>query len=316
MKWVIKASAQKFFSFFPFGFKVNQLFKGLRRTESSEADPYKIRNMLIILESIVKHFGKDNYIDRTILEIGSGWSVELPSLAWAYGFRNFILSDVAPLRRDDTVQSKLSSISKAIDTIPSWFGYDQKLVYQIYYDHRIRHRLDELSSLTTHQDFMNYTKYHYHYPIDFTVLDKVFDANSIDAVISNNTLEHIRPCSLYTGFNALNTILTRKGISLHIIDHNDHFEYVDTSITRLNMHTFTPFMWTCITSEFNYTNRFTVRDYAILLDGIHPHMQYELYPIDFIPNNVLDTYIKKHPRLADKKSDLSVSLSMLSIKKS
>lgn len=104
--------------------------------------------------------------------------------------------------------------------------------------------------------------------------------------------------------------MNKGGISIHIIDHNDHFQYVDSKITRLNMHKFSDFQWSFITSKFNYTNRLTIEDYRNILSSLN--INFELIPLQYYDKSIVEQFLLNNPHV---NKNINVSLSKLIIKK-
>ncbi|MCX7589775.1 MAG: class I SAM-dependent methyltransferase [Patescibacteria group bacterium] len=131
-----------------------------------------------------------------------------------------------------------------------------------------------------------------------------------DVIISINTLEHVKLKNLIEIFNKIKSTLNTNSLSLHIIDHNDHFEYVDKKITRLNMHKFSNFLWEhIITSYFNYTNRLTIEDYKFILTKLN--ISFEILPLFFHDNRVVDNFLIKY--LFANKKGIEISHSLLKV---
>lgn len=57
---------------------------------------------------------------------------------------------------------------------------------------------------------------------------------SIDYVISRTVLEHISPSDIAKLFEALRPKMSSNGLMVHIIDHSDHLEHADKSISKIN----------------------------------------------------------------------------------
>jgi len=303
MKWIIKATIQKFLSLIPFGFKINQIIKHIRGTEEEPADYYTTFYRLMILEDLIKHFGSD-FKSKKILELGSGWSVEMPALAYVYGFNNYCMSDISFLIRDRSIKAKLSTLINAINKASKI--YSNEYPFKIFHDNMMLKKLEEVSKIETFSQFLNKTKYKYLYPIGINSIK-----SSYDAIISINTLEHIPPIIIRKGFLQILNSLNDNGISIHIIDHNDHFQYIDSSITRLNMHKFSKLSWALLTSRFNYTNRLMIEEYNEILhmENINGY----LVPLQYYDNNLIEEFLTRYPHI---NKNLKVSLSKLVIRKS
>lgn len=55
---------------------------------------------------------------------------------------------------------------------------------------------------------------------------------SVDIVVSRTVLEHIRPADLSALFAALRPKMKLGGLHIHLVDHSDHWEHRDKSISR------------------------------------------------------------------------------------
>jgi len=57
---------------------------------------------------------------------------------------------------------------------------------------------------------------------------------SVDFVISRTVLEHIPPDDLVNLFLALRPKLSPQGLMIHLVDHSDHLEHTDKSLSKIN----------------------------------------------------------------------------------
>lgn len=169
--------------------------------------------------------------------------------------------------------------------------------------------------MRSYDEFLSLTEYDYKYPLGFQGLVEGIPLNGVDAIVSNNTLEHIRPNELEKGFRDTALVLRDGGIAVHVIDHQDHFAYVDNSITRLNMHKFSERTWDLITCSFNYTNRLAAREYETMLSSLALPISFQMTPIDSIPCEARSKFFGKYPALLYRERDLLISVSMLSLVK-
>jgi predicted mannosyl-3-phosphoglycerate phosphatase (HAD superfamily) len=64
-------------------------------------------------------------------------------------------------------------------------------------------------------------------------VDEIEDS-SLDFIISRTVLEHIKKKDLVNLFTALRPKIANNGVMIHLIDHSDHFEHNDKSISRIN----------------------------------------------------------------------------------
>lgn len=88
---------------------------------------------------------------------------------------------------------------------------------------------------------------------------------SIDVHFSLATFEHIPKDSLAAIMNEARRILTPGGSSMHIIDTSDHFQQIDSSITKINFLRYSRPLWRVIGgNQFAYCNRMRASDYMRL----------------------------------------------------
>ena len=308
MIWLAKAVVQKFLSIGPYGFQINQWIKKIRKTELDPADPFNTYLRISILEDLIVHFSH-NYKNKMVLEVGSGWSVELPALAYLMGFENFSMSDISCLMRNDSIKAKLSTLSSAIEKSHKYEIYGN---YKIFNSIEFNSKLKILSKITNLKEFLELTNYKYIYPLDISKLSVTLSDNKVDALISFATLEHIPKLTLSRSFHEVCNVLNVHGISIHIIDHNDHFEYIDKSITRLNMHKYSNDIWNILTSDFNYTNRLLMEDYYSLINT--DKLWIKIDPLFYLSPETMTKFIEENPSFKSKEKMLSISTSKLTLK--
>jgi SAM-dependent methyltransferase len=82
-----------------------------------------------------------------------------------------------------------------------------------------------------------------------------FSANSFDAVISTNTLEHIPKTSIEEILRESRRLLRPGGIFCAKIDYSDHYSHTDPHISGLNYLKFTESQWARHNHENHYQNR-------------------------------------------------------------
>ena len=137
----------------------------------------------------------------TILEIGSGWFPTLPILFLRAGAKKIVMTDLNLHMDNITFHETVAFLKK-----------------QFPEDNYIQN-IGELSTL----------------PIDYLApftISAIADG-SLDIISSNNVLEHIPKNDLYRLFSALRPKLSKSGIMVHLIDHSDHFEHHDKSISKI-----------------------------------------------------------------------------------
>ena len=92
-----------------------------------------------------------------------------------------------------------------------------------------------------------------------------FPADSCDAVISTNTLEHIPVPSIEQIWKECRRVLKPGGIVASKIDYSDHYAHTDPRISTLNYLRFTDEDWARYNHENHYQNRLRHRHHINLL---------------------------------------------------
>lgn len=139
---------------------------------------------------------------KIVLEIGSGWFPTIPILLVRDGAKKVFMSDLNVHMDDITFQATASYLKNRYpnnDFIRNIMGF---------------------SSLPIE----------YLAPFNSAALtDK-----SLDIVMSHAVLEHIPKSDIYNLFSSLRPKISDNGIMIHMVDHSDHFEHYDKSISRIN----------------------------------------------------------------------------------
>ncbi len=143
-----------------------------------------------------------NFKNSVVLEIGSGWFPTIPIMLSLEGAKKIFMSDLNP-HMDEITFTETTKYLKL------QFPKDKKI-----------------QGLNSFNDL----------PINYLAPLKVeeIDDSSLDIVISRTVLEHIPKKGLTNLFSALQPKMAKHGIMIHLIDHSDHFEHKDKSISRIN----------------------------------------------------------------------------------
>ena len=207
MGWKLHAARLAVLGRMPFQ---DSLRRAKRRLCGCWADPDNLRctlENLADMERALAQMGR-HFNGANIIEIGSGWFPAIPVMLSARGARRVIMSDLTPYLDEGTFATTLEFLKPWLETIP---GAAEKRTLA---DFRLEYRA----------------------PLD---LDKVADG-SVDFVISRTVLEHIQPAELTDLLARLKPKLSTNGLMVHCVDHSDHFEHLDKSISRINFLTWSP----------------------------------------------------------------------------
>lgn len=169
-----------------------------------EPDPRNLSATLAHLEQMkaeLDRLGK-SFEGATILEMGSGWFPTIPVMLAIGGAKRVLMSDISPHMDEVTFEATLQFLRNSMP------GNDRLKAIR---------RVDDLPIT-------------YLAPFDA----KAIPDGTIDFVISRTVLEHIPPGDLTGLLKTLGPKLSREGLMVHLVDHSDHLEHLDKSISKIN----------------------------------------------------------------------------------
>lgn len=247
MKWILKAFAQRAFSFFPFAEELNYFFQKriLKNLPVSEDLFFAKIDQAIVHINAWRTWKRNADISGvSFFEFGAGWDLILPFAFYAMGVRNQTIIDHSTHIRFDLINNtitRLAQFKKELEarqsahiTIP-------------------RMTLDK----TTEMEQLFGIRYIA--PMDAS--NTGFDAAAFDMITSTDTLEHIPADRLPGIFQECHRILKPGGIFSCIVDTQDHYSYFDRTISIYNYLKFSDRMWQLFNSRINYQNRLRAREY-------------------------------------------------------
>ncbi len=165
-----------------------------------------------------------------ILEIGSGWFPTIPILLVRDGAKKVIMSDLN-VHMDEITFGETAAYLK------NRFPND-----------------DYIQSLT------NFASLPIHYLAPFHISS--LSDRSLDIIISRAVLEHIPKSKMYNLFSSLRPKVSDAGLMVHLVDHSDHFEHQDKSITKVNFLTWSEEKYALINYLIKYgENRMRHHEY-------------------------------------------------------
>lgn len=200
MGWKMHVAAAAVRSRIPFGDSLRRIKRRLFGYAPDEANlRTTLRNfseMMAALERVDRSFA-----NASVLEIGSGWFPTIPIMLSAAGARRVIMSDVTPHLDKGTLAAALAFVKPRLEG----------------------RKVSKTSSLEE-------LNLEYLAPFDAAVLAD----GSLDVVVSRTVLEHIPPDDLRRLLIQLRPKLAATGVMVHCVDHSDHLEHRDKSISKIN----------------------------------------------------------------------------------
>lgn len=186
---------------------------------------------------------------RAVLDLGSGWFPIVPILVRIAGAHQVHLTDLERLLDRETLFASARFLHARIAEIDSALGVPAR----------------QLETMLTppalaFDDLLRWFGLTYTVPFDSGSMPHV------DLVMSRTVLEHIPPPTLAKLFADFRDRLRDGGMLSHIIDHTDHRQHRDKSLSRIDFLRYSDTAWRLLTINMqDYTNRLRHTDYLTLL---------------------------------------------------
>ncbi len=259
MHWKIKALAQAVLSVAPFGERIylvlQERFGGLRSFSLWTRHEALMR----LLSEIRGHY--TDLSQLCVVEIGTGWIPIVPLGFSLVGMEKIHTYDIRRLISPSLIQPILPQYSQIVDML-SAYASDGK--------EGVQSRYQAMCNSYTTGDLETFLQsMHIVYSAPADAAQTCLQEESIDLVISVNTLEHIDPSTLGDIFAEARRILKHHGTMIHLIDLTDHFAHPpSSSITHVNFLKYSDLAWQLIGSnKFNYHNRLRPPDFVRLVQA-------------------------------------------------
>jgi SAM-dependent methyltransferase len=259
VRWQLKAALQKSIASLPFisnavYYAVQRSVGGLRPERIDPIDRMKAGFGMV---AWCEEAGLD-VRGATVLEVGTGRMVDLPTALWLAGADRIITVDLNPylsLRLVSEVRGYLRNNTEQVASI--FRGPDPALFHE---------RLKILTGRElADSDLLRAMSIEYMSPAD--AADLPLADNSIDLHVSHTVLEHIPHDVLAAILAEARRVLRPSGLLIHNVDPSDHFSHDDASISRINFLRFSENEWDkWAGNQFMYHNRLRASDYMRLFD--------------------------------------------------
>jgi hypothetical protein len=175
----------------------------------------------------------------TVLDLGTGWFHHDAFLLHLAGDWNIFLFDIEDRGRLQYIRNYLTYLLENVGSVSSELGVEEA---------EAREKLRELLALGSRKEI--YARCNF-VPCITDQVDRPFlPERSIDLMVSNCVLVHIRPEHLEPELVALRKMLKDDGAMFHMLGHDDHWAFHDPAVK-----------W----PSFNYL-RYSERTYRMLFD--------------------------------------------------
>ena len=230
MNWKLKGHVMAVLSRLPGGHRAYHLLQRLMGTNrmSIEKD---ISKALEILDMI--HIAGQSAEGRVFLEIGTGWRPFVPFVLYLAGAKRILTLDINPWLTKAYAFETFRGLASELDSIAIRARVEETLVRTRYA--AATPKTDSLLELLN--------GFHVEYVCPGDARTTGLDEASIDYVVSSNVFEHI-PRDILRDIHAeTHRILKPGGMSVHRFNPQDHYSWVDPSITGANFLQFSEAEW-------------------------------------------------------------------------
>jgi SAM-dependent methyltransferase len=239
-KWWLKCAAQAALAVVPGGDRINHSFRRgrLRKTLDAWTIDQALLHVRILRDAGVLMEG------ATSMEIGVGWKPLFPLIYKLAGFGKMILIDANRHLETEWFLATISQLRTEAERVANGLGIDADAV---------RSGLDPQGASTL-DELLKRFEFDYRAPAD--ARKTRLPNGSIDVVSSRAVLEHVRRADIAAILLEARRVLSAGGAMIHTIDHSDHFEFADKSISRINFLRFSERWWRLIgMNHLSYQNR-------------------------------------------------------------
>ena len=262
MDWRLKAILQRTLAHIPV--RIGQpLYRGLQRTFGGlrSANPtFHLKKSCWFVET-AERLGR-RIQGQTLLEVGTGWTLNVPIGLWLCGAGPITSVDVHRYLDERLVLQSLDHIRHHAGAIRSVFG---QRAHTNEFEQRWTRLLNaSVSDLESLMRLLNLT-----YLAPASAARLPLGPASVDLHYSTNVLEHVPPDQMEAIFVEARRILKPDGLTMHRIDLSDHFSHRDGAISPINFLQFDEPTWARWSgNRFMYQNRMRTHEYAQLFERV------------------------------------------------
>lgn len=256
MNWRVKAAIQRACANLPVG--RDALYYSLQWTFGALRDPNMAFSMQRAAARMATQLHQHGFevADKRVLEVGTGWRVDLPIALYLCGARSVITYDIRRLLKPRLVMSAVATLSRNLERVQTTLGPFAD-------PDEIAQRLRRLSGASTVREIFRIAGIEYRAPADATRTG-LPDA-SVDLHLSHTVLQHIPYDTLVQLLREASRVLAPGGLACHHMDLSDQFAQADASISRAHFLRYSDAEWTALADNaFAYHNRLRAADYERL----------------------------------------------------
>jgi hypothetical protein len=253
-RWLAKAAVQGVLSYVPRGRELNHY---LQRHVSKRL-PRSQRDFDWHAQMGVEHLQALDLVrpgvDRSALhcyEFGAGWDLIAPICLWAMGVERQTVVDINPNVGLDLVNDTVRRFAADGDRLERVLG--------------VPLRRPDASPIATVRDLATRFGITYLAPQDARAMP--LEDASVDFVTNTFTLEHIPPVDITAILGETRRIMAPEAVISSRIDMQDHYHYVQPSISVYNYLRFPGWQWRWLNPPLHSQNRLRHSQYVELFEG-------------------------------------------------
>ena len=250
MRWLLKAGFQKALSSLPASHELNYVLQRrvMRTLPGGPAALIRKFARAKAHHDIYLAQGGSPGPEASFYEFGAGWDLAIPLSYYALGVDRQTLVDIHPIVRLELVDAALEQLRAQKPELERLAGRPV--------------RLPEPAGLSAVADLEPRFGIRYLAPCD--ACGTGLPPGSFDFISSTNTFEHIPEPDVGPVLAECRRLLRPDGIMSARIDLQDHYSYVDRSVSRYNYLRFSERAWRLANSSVHFQNRLRYPDYVRL----------------------------------------------------
>ena len=301
MKWQYKARLQNAIAALPLGanaayYAVQRSVGGLRKGRINPLSRMEAAAEIVRWAESVGFEVRG----KTVLEIGTGRMVDLPTGMWLCGAGRIITVDLNRYLSLTLISEVREFLRNHRERVSSIFDRHGDSLFQ--------ERLNVLLGTgVSDKDLLRAMNIEYMAPADASKLQ--LKPDSVDLHVSYAVMEHIPP-EVLKGILGEARRVTRAGaLLMHTIDPSDHFSHDDAAISKINFLRFSESEWEkWAGNKFMYHNRLRASELVRIFQDAGVHILKEARSIDEESLAALDGGFPLDPRFANfSREDLATT---------
>jgi hypothetical protein len=239
----------------PGGLRVNTLLSSLGSGHRPEVELLQKQAPIFFsqLDSLRQN-GVTDCSTRTVLEVGTGWDLNVAILMSLSGFESVTTADAFRHLRFSQAKRCLELMNGLTPQIAQHSGRRIE---------DIEASLNALRSAQSLPEILRLGKIRYLAPV--TPDYREIEDRTIDIAYTAAVLEHIRPSDVRSLLGILFRKLKHRGLTTHVIDLKDHFAYFDRALSYNHFLRFSESEWDrWAGNPMSYTNRISASQWKDL----------------------------------------------------